>query len=97
MTFDLSNHSLGKLAVEDLDMVVELVLQSGSIKGMAKAYGVSYPTMRQRLDRLIERVQAAASGREPDPVRDTLALLVERGELTPSGAREVLKAVKEQS
>ncbi|MHC4959159.1 MAG: DUF2089 family protein [Planctomycetota bacterium] len=97
MAFDFSNHLLAKLDPEDLEMILELVLQSGSIKGLAKAYGVSYPTMRQRLDRLIERVKEAACGREPDPVRDTLAMLVERGELTPSGAREVLKAVKEQS
>ena len=77
-------------------MVLELVLQSGSLKGLAKAYGVSYPTIRARLDRLIERVRAAIQDKAPDPVNEALARLVERGELTPTGAREVLRAVKER-
>ena len=76
-------------------MVLELVLQSGSIKGLAKAYGVSYPTMRQRLDQLIERAQGAVEGRDPDPLRDAIARLVARGELSAAGAREVLQAAKE--
>lgn len=97
MNFDLSKHPLSRLRGEDLDMILELVLQSGSIKGLARAYGVSYPTMRQRLDRLIERTREAVEGRAPDPVREALARLVERGELSVSGAREVLAARKEES
>lgn len=77
-------------------MVLELVLQSGSIKGLAKAYGVSYPTMRQRLDRLIERARDAVDGRPPDPLREAVAALVARGELSPAGAREVLHAAKKE-
>ena len=77
-------------------MVTELVLQSGSIKGLAEAYGVSYPTMRQRLDRLIERARAAVDGRSPDPLREAVARLVERGELSASAARELLQAAKER-
>ena len=96
MSFDLSKHPLSRLPAEDLDMVLELVLQSGSIKGLAEAYGVSYPTMRQRLDRLIARARDAAEGRAPDPVREALARLIERGELTASGAREVLDALEEE-
>ncbi len=76
-------------------MVLELVLRSGSIKGLAKAYGVSYPTMRQRLDALIERARDAVEGREPDPLREAVARLVARGELSAAGAREVLLASKE--
>ena len=96
MTSDLSKHALSRLPRRDLDMVTELVLQSGSIKGLAEAYGVSYPTMRQRLDRLIVRVREAVEGRAPDPLREALARLVARGELSPAGAREVLDAAKER-
>ncbi|MDF1700092.1 MAG: DUF2089 family protein [Planctomycetota bacterium] len=96
MTFDLSKHPLGRLEGRDLDMILELVLQSGSIKGLAKGYGVSYPTMRQRLDGLIERVRDAVEGRAPDPLREAVARLVARGELSPAGAREVLDAAKEK-
>jgi hypothetical protein len=33
------------------------LLSSGSLKDLAQAYGVSYPTIRLRLDRLIEKVK----------------------------------------
>ena len=42
------------LSDADLNFIKRFVLCSGSIKDMSEAYGVSYPTMRGRLDRLIE-------------------------------------------
>ena len=74
---------------EDLDLITELVLRSGSLKDLASAYGVSYPTIRSRLDRVIARLRGAVEGRAPDPLSELLADLVERGELSPSAARSV--------
>ncbi len=96
MTSDLSKHALGRLESRDLDMVLALVLESGSIKGLAKSYGVSYPTMRQRLDQLIERARAAVEGRPRDPLREAIARLVERGALGAAAARELLQAAKKE-
>jgi len=90
MTFAMSNqaeragevargHVLGRLPREDLDLIVELVLQSGSLKGLAKSYSVSYPTIRNRVDKVIGRLRDAVDGREPDLFRELLATLVERG------------------
>lgn len=84
-----SDHPLTTLPREDLDLIAELVLQSGSLKGLAKAYGVSYPTIRSRLDKVIERLRDTLEGREPDPMADLLARLVQRGELTAGGARAI--------
>lgn len=75
-------------------MVAELVLRSGSLKDLAEAYGVSYPTIRSRLDRLIERLRDAIAGRQPDPMNELLARLVTRGEITPSAARAVRDLVR---
>lgn len=47
------------LDTEDLNFIKNFVLASGSIKEMSGAYGVSYPTMRARLDRLIEKIEIA--------------------------------------
>ncbi|MEZ5979231.1 MAG: DUF2089 family protein [Planctomycetota bacterium] len=91
----LLGHPLARLPREDLDLVVALVLCSGSLKGLAEAYGVSYPTIRARLDRTIERLRAVVEGAEPDPVRDLLAELVERGELSVSGARRLRDVLRE--
>ena len=46
------------LSDEDLAFVRRLVLASGSLKEIAQQYGVSYPTIRLRLDRLIAKIQA---------------------------------------
>ena len=86
------DHPLVALPREDLDLITELVLQSGSLKALAKSYGVSYPTIRNRLDKLIERLRTVLDGREPDPVAELLATLVARGELSAGGAK-ALKAM----
>lgn len=45
------------LDAEELGFIRKFVLASGSLKEMAKLYGVSYPTVRLRLDRLIQKIQ----------------------------------------
>ncbi len=44
------------LSDEDLAFVKRFILASGSLKDLAASYGISYPTVRLRLDRLIEKV-----------------------------------------
>lgn len=83
------DHPLAALPREDLELVAELVLQSGSLKDLAAAYGVSYPTIRARLDRVIERLKQAKAGRRPDPLSELLARMVERAELAPAAARAI--------
>lgn len=89
-----TNHPLATLDASDLDLIVELVLCSGSLKDLAAHYDVSYPTIRLRLDRVIERVRAAREGRTPDPLSDLLATLVERGELSSSNARALRETAR---
>ena len=48
---------LDKLSDEDVAFIKRFVLASGSLKELAKAYGISYPTVRLRLDRLIDKVR----------------------------------------
>ncbi len=83
-------HPLTRLDGSDLDFVTQLVLVSGSLKDLAAAYGVSYPTIRGRLDRLIVRLRQVLAGTATDAMAETLADLVERGEVTVSGARSIL-------
>lgn len=47
---------LARLSAEDQALVVSLIKTSGSLKDMAREYGVSYPTIRNRLDELIKQV-----------------------------------------
>jgi hypothetical protein len=48
---------LVRLPKEDQEFVAQFVLASGSLKEMAKVLGVSYPTVRNRLDELIGKLQ----------------------------------------
>jgi len=48
---------LNGLNDEDLAFLKRFILASGSLKELALAYGISYPTVRLRLDRLIEKVK----------------------------------------
>jgi hypothetical protein len=88
------DHPLLRLPTEDLDLITELVLQSGSLKDLAAAYGVSYPTIRARLDRVIERLQFAIKGDRPDALTDLLARLIERGEISPGNAWAVRETAR---
>ena len=45
------------LESEDLNFIKRFILNSGSLKDMSKEYSVTYPTIRQRLDRLIQKVR----------------------------------------
>ena len=46
-----------KLEDEDLVFIKKFVLASGSLKEIAKEYDVTYPTVRLRLDRLIQKIK----------------------------------------
>jgi hypothetical protein len=84
-------HPLLALSDTDQEFVLRLVLASGSLKELAKFYAVSYPTIRAKLDRLIERLRGLMEGRPSDPMAERLAALVERGETTPAAARGLLE------
>lgn len=58
---------LASLSAEDQAFILEFVKSSGSLKDMAALMKVSYPTVRNRLDDVIGRLQAAAlSASAPD-------------------------------
>lgn len=42
---------------EDIHFIKNFILASGSLKEIAGQYGVTYPTVRLRLDRLIQKIQ----------------------------------------
>ena len=46
------------LEEEDVVFIKKFILSSGSLKKIAESYGVTYPTVRLRLDKLIEKIEA---------------------------------------
>ena len=48
---------MSNLDEEDMAFMKRLMLASGSLKEVSRQYGVSYPTVRLRLDRLIQKIR----------------------------------------
>jgi hypothetical protein len=69
--------------------VSEFVRSHGSIKDMEKAFGISYPTVKNRLNRIIAQLQLVEVG-TPGTQNDTLDLL-ERGEISADEAAARLR------
>ena len=66
MSMEVLPEWMSNLDEEDLTFIKRFLLSSGSLKEMAKQYGVTYPTVRLRLDRLIQKIQLGDSAeREP--------------------------------
>jgi hypothetical protein len=60
-------HWIHFLEDEDVAFIKRFVLFSGSLKELADAYNVSYPTLRLRLDRLIKKIKILDSQTIDDP------------------------------
>lgn len=93
----LDGHPLGALPREDQDLIVQLVLHSGSLKDLAATYDVSYPTIRNRLDRVIQRLRVIVEGRRPDGLAELLAQMVERGEIAREAAQTIEHIARKQN
>ena len=50
---------MAELDEEDVAFIRRFLLASGSLKEVAGEYGVSYPTVRLRLDKLIQKIELA--------------------------------------
>ncbi len=57
---------ISNLDDEDISFIKRFLLASGSLKEMAKQYEVTYPTVRLRLDKLIQKIKISDdTEREP--------------------------------
>ncbi|HEY3318152.1 MAG TPA: DUF2089 domain-containing protein [Coriobacteriia bacterium] len=83
---------LARLRYEDQVFVGEFVRSHGSIKQMEKAFGVSYPTIKNRLNRIASQLQLVQVDVEPaGDSSDEVLDLLDRGEITAEEAAERLR------
>ena len=52
---------LARLDPDDQEFILNLLKAGGSLKELASLYGISYPTVRNRLDSLIEKVESMSA------------------------------------
>ena len=80
---------LAGLTYEDQVFVSEFVRCHGSIKYMEKAFGISYPTVKNRLNKFVQQLQLVEVVTVTD--RDEILEQLEKGEITVDEATERLK------
>lgn len=77
------------LTGEQQSFVELFLLSSGSLKQMAEALGITYPTVRARLDEIIEALKGEMKKRKES--KQEILRKVEKGKLSPEKAAEIIR------
>jgi hypothetical protein len=80
---------LAALSLEDQVFVVAFVRSHGSIKEMERIFGVSYPTIKSRLNRIGQSLSFIET--DPAPPRADVIERLRRGEIDASQALRELE------
>jgi hypothetical protein len=83
---------LARLSAEDQVFVAAFLHSHGSIKEMEQVFGVSYPTVKARLNRIAGGLEFVDL--DPKPPRAEVIERLKRGEITADEAIEVLEGRK---
>ena len=91
------SHWLAGLSTEELDFLLTFVRCRGVLRDMESVLGISYPTVRNRVDHLVHTVEQLL-GQAPAPAvpRDPRIAVLERlaaGEIAPERAMTLLDAL----
>ena len=85
---------LAELEAEDFEFLRLFILTSGSLKEMARHYQVSYPTIRLRLDRLIQKV--GSSRQDEDSYVNLIKDLALEGEMSFEVAKKLIAGYRQE-
>ena len=83
---------LENLNDDDLLFIKQIVLHSGSLKEVANYYGVIYPTLRNKLNSLIQKIEffESVENAKDDPYIDHIKVLVNEKKLSMSVATNLI-------
>src|ERR1700757_4709555 len=83
---------LARLTLEDQVFVVAFLRSHGSIKEMEQVFGVSYPTIKARLNRIAGQLEFVETN--PSPSRAEVLGRLNRGEISAEEAIQALEGMK---
>jgi hypothetical protein len=83
---------LARLSLEDQVFVTAFVRSHGSIKEMEQIFGVSYPTIKARLNRIAGQLEFIETN--PSPSRSEILERLKKGEISAAEAIRELEAMK---
>jgi hypothetical protein len=84
------------LSDEDFQFIKRLLLASGSLKELAQQYGITYPTLRLRLNRLIEKVKILDSEKPKTNFHKTVRQMVADGKLNITTAKKLINEFEKE-
>ncbi len=79
-----------QLEMEEQEFIKQFLLSSGSLKQLAKEYEVSYPTVRLRLDRLIDKIKIV------DTIKDSFEVEIMNMVINEDISLEIAKIIIEK-
>jgi hypothetical protein len=83
---------LAQLSLEDQVFVMAFLRSHGSIKEMEQTFGVSYPTIKARLNRISSQFEFVDT--DPSPSRNEVLEKLKNGEISADDAIRSLEALK---
>ena len=86
---------MAELDEEDVAFIRRFLLASGSLKEVAGEYGVSYPTVRLRLERLIQKIRLGED-RAADPYVALIKRLAVSDKVDFDAAKILISEYKKQ-
>ena len=84
---------LTRLDQEDIEFIKRFMLCSGSLKDLAQEFGITYPTMRIRLDKVISKIRIYDS-LENDDFVDVVKTLVNENRIDFDTSRLIINEYK---
>ncbi len=90
---------LARLSLEDQIFIVAFLRSHGSIKEMEQTFGVSYPTIKARLNRISGQLEYVDTNPSPSRAevlgeREGILTRLKTGEITAEDAIRALEALK---
>jgi hypothetical protein len=83
---------LARLSLEDQVFITAFLRSHGSIKEMEQIFGVSYPTIKARLNRIAGQLEFVDTN--PSPSRSDVLERLKKGEISAAEAISELEALK---
>ncbi len=88
---DFQAERLLALTPEQRSFVLSFLRNRGNIREMEKELGISYPTVRARLDQILAALGLEANPSKEKPARKEVLEMLAQGEITQEQALDMLK------
>lgn len=95
MAIEIVPEWMRNLEEEDVVFLKKFVLASGSLKEIASQYGVTYPTVRLRLDRLIQKIKMEENQQE-DPYISLIKRMAVNGKMDFETAKILIQEYRKK-